>query len=114
MRPAALAGVFALLAAPAYAGASIGIGPPLPEVESPVDERLFPPGPERAFILENCQGCHTLNLVARSGGDFEGWSSRLVRMIRAGAPITRAQIPSLAAYLAKAFPERPRPQPAKP
>jgi mono/diheme cytochrome c family protein len=80
--------------------------PPPPEV--PVDESLFPPGPEREFILDTCQGCHTLNLVARSGGSIEGWSDRLVRMIRAGAPIPREQIPALAAYLAKAFPERPR------
>ena len=73
----------------------------------PVDESLFPPGPEKAFILENCDGCHTLNVILRAGGDVEGWSSRLVRMIRAGAPLTRDQIPMLAAYLAKAFPERP-------
>ncbi len=64
---------------------------------------------EREFILDTCQGCHTLNLVARSGGDFDGWSRRLVRMIRAGAPIARDRIPNLARYLAKAFPVRPRP-----
>ena len=99
-----------LLTAGPLKAATIGIGPAPAEPETPVDESLFPPGPERQFILDTCQGCHTLNLVARSGGDIAGWTDRLVRMIRAGAPVTRNQIPALAAYLAKAFPVRPRPQ----
>ena len=98
-----------LLSAGPSNGATIGITPVPAEPETPVDESLFPPGPERQFILDTCQGCHTLNLVARSGGDVEGWTDRLVRMIRAGAPVTRNQIPPLAAYLAKAFPVRPKP-----
>ena len=93
-------------------GAPITVAPPPPSTDNPVDESVFPPGPEREFILDTCQGCHTANLVARHGGDVAEWSDRLVRMIRAGAPITRAQIPALAAYLAKAFPQRPRPQDA--
>jgi mono/diheme cytochrome c family protein len=79
------------------------------ESETPVDESLFPRGPERQFILDTCQGCHTLNLVARFGADTDGWADRLVCMIRAGAPVTRSQIPALAAYLAKAFPVRLKP-----
>ncbi len=94
--------------------ATIGITPAEPEPETPVDESAFPPGPERAFILETCQGCHTLNMVAKNGGDVAGWTDRLVRMIRAGAPVPRDQIPALAAYLAKAFPVRPRPEAAAP
>ena len=91
-------------------GATIAIAPVPAEPETPVDLSLFPPGPERQFILDTCQGCHTLNLVARSGADFDGWTDRLVRMIRAGAPITRNRVPALAAYLAKAFPVRLKPQ----
>jgi mono/diheme cytochrome c family protein len=99
-----------LLSAGPSKGATIGIAPVPAEPETPVDESRFPPGPERQFILDTCQGCHTLNLVARSGADIDGWTDRLVRMIRAGAPVTRNQIPALAAYLAKAFPVRPKPQ----
>ncbi len=99
----------ALLFAATASDAAIGIAPVPGVQETPVDESVFPPGPEREFILDTCQGCHTLNLVARSGGDFDGWSRRLVRMIRAGAPIARDRIPNLARYLAKAFPVRPRP-----
>ena len=99
-----------LLSAGPSKGAIIGITPVPPEPETPVDETRFPPGPGRQFILDTCQGCHTLNLVARSGADIDGWTDRLVRMIRAGAPVTRSQIPALATYLAKAFPVRPKPQ----
>jgi mono/diheme cytochrome c family protein len=79
----------------------------------PNPEALLPPGPEKAVILEDCQDCHSLNMVTRHGGSLEGWTSRLVRMIRSGSMITRDQIPALAAYLAKALPERPRPVPPK-
>ena len=109
MRRALLAWVFLWNASSGYA-ATIGITPAPPTPETPVDESVFPPGPEREFILETCQGCHTLNLVARSGAHINGWTDRLVRMIRAGAPISPNQIPALAAYLAKAFPVRLKPQ----
>lgn len=82
----------------------------VPQVAPPVDPALFPEGPEKSFVIETCDACHSLNMVIRHGGDVEDWTSRLVRMIRAGAPLTRDQVPALAAYLAKAFPERPRPQ----
>jgi cytochrome c5 len=104
--------IFAGLVFLAMTSAHATSAPPLattPTTPSAKEETLFPPGPERDFILDTCQGCHTLGMVARSGGDVAGWSDRLVRMIRAGAPIARDQIPELAAYLAKAFPERPRP-----
>jgi len=82
----------------------------VPLVAPPVDPALFPEGPEKAFVIEACDACHSLNMVIRHGGGVDDWTSRLVRMIRAGAPLTRDQIPALAAYLAKAFPERLRPQ----
>src|SRR5258705_12463611 len=76
---------------------------------------FLPNAPEKALVLEHCMTCHDLGWIARSGGSKEGWESRLVRMIRAGAPIPRDKIPAVAAYLAQAFPERPLPQkPAQP
>ena len=53
--------------------------------------------------------CHGIDWIVRSGGTVDGWISRITRMIRAGATIPRDQIPAVAAYLAKAFPPRPRP-----
>ena len=72
----------------------------------------FPDAPEKALVPQYCEVCHDLNWIVRSGGTKEGWEDRLVRMIRAGATIPRNQIPALAAYLAKAFPPRARPQEA--
>jgi cytochrome c5 len=76
---------------------------------------FLPNGPEKALVLEHCMACHDLDWIAQSGGSKEGWERRLVRMIRAGATIPRDKIPAVAAYLAKALPERPLPQaPAQP
>ena len=78
---------------------------------SSVDPAAFlPNAPEKALVLQYCMVCHDLDWIARSGGTKEGWEDRLVRMIRAGATIPRDQIPAVAAYLARALPERPRPQ----
>jgi hypothetical protein len=105
--PLFLAAILALTSAnPTRAAVAAAPPPPNPEA-------LLPPGPEKAVILEDCQDCHSLNMVTRHGGSLEGWTSRLVRMIRSGSMITRDQIPALAAYLAKALPERPRPEPPK-
>lgn len=80
-----------------------------PLVLAPDPAALFPEAPEKAVILAQCGMCHGLDWVTRHGGSQKGWEDRLTRMIRAGAMITRDQIPQLAAYLAKAFPERPPP-----
>jgi mono/diheme cytochrome c family protein len=68
----------------------------------------LPNAPEKALVLTHCSVCHDIDWVVMSGGTVEGWTSRLQRMIRAGATIPKDQIPAVAAYLAKAFPPRPR------
>ena len=85
--------------------------PPSAAAPSNSDLAAFlPNAPEKALVLQYCMVCHDLDWIARSGGTKEGWERRLVRMIRAGATIPRDQISAVAAYLAKALPERPRPQ----
>ena len=70
----------------------------------------WPVGPERRLVERHCNACHDLAWIERSGGDARGWTDRLQRMIRNGASLPRGDIPALAAYLARAFPERLRPQ----
>ena len=65
------------------------------------------------YPVEYCDKCHGLAWIERSGGSLDGWTSRLYRMNRAGAMVPVEQIPVIAAYLAEALPERPRP-PAPP
>ena len=76
--------------------------------------RPLPEAPEKALVLQYCNECHTLDWIQRSGGTEAGWTDRLKRMIRAGAKIPRSDIPSVAAYLAKALPARPAPPSPEP
>ena len=69
----------------------------------------LPESPEKALVLNYCTVCHDIDWIVRSGATVEGWTDRIQRMIRAGATIPQNQIPAVAAYLAKAFPPRPRP-----
>jgi len=73
----------------------------------------LPDAPEKALVLQHCSGCHDLAWIERSGATEAGWEERIRRMIRAGATIPRDKVPEVAAYLAKALPERLRPQSSK-
>jgi hypothetical protein len=71
----------------------------------------LPDDPAKPLVYARCNHCHGLEWIARSGANEEGWTSRIVRMNRAGAMIPDGEMPVLAAYLAKALPERLRPPP---
>ena len=71
----------------------------------------LPDAPAKGLVLVQCNICHGLGWVERSGANLDGWTERIRRMIRAGAQIPPEQIPLLAEYLAQALPERPRPPP---
>jgi mono/diheme cytochrome c family protein len=72
----------------------------------------LPNASEKALVLKYCKDCHGIDWIVRSGGTVDGWTSRIQRMIRGGAMIPKEQIPSVAAYLAKALPPRaPPPDP---
>jgi hypothetical protein len=58
------------------------------------------------LVVQYCVVCHDQAWIERSGGTQQGWTERITRMIRSGATIPRDQIPAVAAYLAKALPER--------
>ena len=73
----------------------------------------LPEAPEKALVLNYCAICHDIDWVVRSGATVEGWTERIHRMIGAGATIPQSQIPAVAAYLAKAFPLRFRPESQK-
>ena len=75
----------------------------------PASITALPPAPERALVERFCTECHGIDWILRSGGTQSGWTDRIQRMIRGGAPVPPEQIPALAAYLAKALPPRPLP-----
>lgn len=67
-------------------------------------------GPGRALVERHCTQCHATSRIAKAGGTEQGWADRCRRMIRKGSTLPRDQIPVLAAYLAKAYPVRLKPQ----
>ncbi|HET7132080.1 MAG TPA: hypothetical protein VFJ95_07520 [Gammaproteobacteria bacterium] len=86
--------------------------PPAAEQEPPVDYgAALPDDPVKPLVYARCDHCHTLRWIANSGATEAGWTDRIRRMNRAGGMIPAEEIPVLAAYLAKALPERPRPEP---
>jgi virginiamycin B lyase len=68
----------------------------------------LPDGPGKASVEAYCSRCHSLGLIANSGGyTRDGWQQLLSTMI--AAPPEQAGV--LADYLAAHFPEQPRPKP---
>ena len=70
----------------------------------------LPDAPAKSLVLQHCNVCHDLAWVEESGGSVQGWTSRLKRMRRAGSTLPPEKFAEVAAYLAAAFPERPRQQ----
>jgi cytochrome c5 len=68
------------------------------------DNSGFPDGDSKKFVLDNCGGCHDLDQVKTAKHNEAAWKETLNHMATYGANITDAQVPTVAAYLAKAFP----------
>jgi cytochrome c5 len=54
--------------------------------------------------MANCNGCHGLEQIQNAKHDLAGWTETLGHMVTYGAPLSDAQVPTVAAYLAKSFP----------
>src|SRR5215475_3694991 len=68
----------------------------------------LPDGPGKAAVQAQCVKCHALGLIATSGGyTRQGWQELFGSMV-ALPPAEKAEV---AEYLAKNFPEQPRPKP---
>ena len=53
--------------------------------------------------------CHELNTVTRAGYSQEGWRNNIHMMLNVGATLPQDEIKPVIQYLAKHFPERPKP-----
>jgi len=68
----------------------------------------LPDGPGKDALEAQCTKCHALGLIANSGGfNQQGWDELIGTMVSLPA----AQKSEITAYLAKNFPEQPRPKP---
>ncbi len=69
----------------------------------------LPDGPGKEAIVTYCSGCHGLNRVANSGYPQAYWHTAVRMMLNFGVPIPPDQINLVTDYLAKNFPEKPKP-----
>src|SRR6266850_7062515 len=65
----------------------------------------MPDGPGKEIVQMSCTKCHALNLIANSGYSRAEWQTVFNTMVDLPAD----QASSLADYLAKNFPDKPRP-----
>jgi len=68
----------------------------------------LPDGPGKETVVAVCGGCHAMNRLG-AGYTPEGWRMVVRMMLNFDVPIPEDQLASVTEYLAKAFPERPRP-----
>jgi virginiamycin B lyase len=66
----------------------------------------LPDGPGKEIVQAKCESCHSLNLVTNSGYSREEWVSLFTTMVA----LPQNEAGPVAEYLAKNFPEKPRPR----
>jgi virginiamycin B lyase len=79
---------------------------PVPRVAG--EAAALPAGPGKEVVQAACAQCHGLQQLS-GGHDAGQWQLTLDRMISAGAKVPPAEVATVAAYLAKNFPEKPLP-----
>lgn len=85
-----------------------------PKVEAPVKvdlEAIFPPGPGRDIVLENCQNCHTFVPIVVLQMDKDAWYRNSLDHRDRVTTLTDEQFRTVYEYLSKNFgPHRPVPR----
>src|SRR5215469_12729687 len=69
----------------------------------------LPDGPGKAVIQQACLGCHDPVRIMNSGYNRQDWQNVIHMMQNVGAPVPQEQVAVLIDYLAKNFPEKPKP-----
>jgi len=67
-------------------------------------------GAGKKAVESYCVQCHDLGTVTRAGYNQAGWRNNLHMMINVGSALPPDQVEMLTQYLAKNFPERPKPE----
>jgi len=77
-------------------------------IAAPASAQSWPDGPGKETVLAVCGGCHDINRL-RIGYTPDGWKTVIRMMQNFEAPVPKDQWATVAAYLTRNFPERPRP-----
>jgi len=57
--------------------------------------------PGERLMNAGCQDCHGLRVIQVQAMDVDGWTSRISQEIERGAKLSKDDVPTLAAYLAR-------------
>jgi len=57
--------------------------------------------PGERLMNAGCQDCHELRVIQVQAMDVDGWTSRISQEIERGAKLSKDDVPTLAAYLAR-------------
>jgi virginiamycin B lyase len=69
----------------------------------------LPDGEGKKLVETACVACHELTPLINAGYPEEGWRNNINMMVNIGAPVPKDQIEVVIQYLAKNFPEKPKP-----
>ena len=72
-------------------------------------QNTLPEGNGKKMVETSCVGCHELSQVTNAGYSHEAWRNNVNMMINVGAPLPKEQADVVIEYLAKNFPEKPKP-----
>jgi len=72
----------------------------------------FPDGEGRTVLQQACLGCHEPSRIIASGYSRQEWQNIVHMMRNVGAPVPSDKVALLTDYLAKNFPEKPKPAPS--
>jgi hypothetical protein len=66
-------------------------------------DRLLPDDPSKALVVEHCQECHSVTLIAQQRISEKAWTAELVKMEKWGSTLPADSNAAVASYLAKYF-----------
>jgi hypothetical protein len=95
-KPLFLAAALAVATLAAYAGA--GAQDATPVHAGPV---TLPAGPELLALQDNCEACHSLNMITQQRLSAATWKAEITKMRGFGSPMKAEQVPAVVAYLTR-------------
>jgi cytochrome c5 len=75
--------------------------------------QTFPDGPGKVLVEAQCASCHGLDQVAAHKDTKDGWNTLVDYMVSRGMAATDEEVKTMVEYLAKSFPDEPKPAKGK-
>jgi|WetSurMetagenome_2_1015567.scaffolds.fasta_scaffold413707_2 mono/diheme cytochrome c family protein len=75
--------------------------------------QTLPDGPGKVLVETQCASCHGLDQVVQHKDTKDGWSALVDYMVSRGMAATDEEAKTMVEYLAKTFPNEPKPAKGK-